>query len=300
VTLAFSIFPINVNVPMTTAPIPENMFGITGRHVTRVGLGGEGILRTHGRANESREVIRTALEEGITYFDSARVYDDSERYYGSLWGQDQEARMKVFQASKSASRDYAGAMTDLDQTLERLNVASLDLWQIHDVRTAEDMAMITSRGGALKAFLEAKASGRVRFIGVTGHHDPQILTQAVTDWPIDSVMMPVNPVESVLGGFLTSTMDAARTKGIAVIGMKVLGASSLIYPQAGAAPDILIRYALSCGVTVAIVGCSKPSEVQVLAEAARYTDPLSESEKIRLNELFRPYAQRLAYYRGVI
>ena len=276
------------------------MFGITGRHVTRVGLGGEGILRTHGRAAEAREVIRTALEEGISYFDSARVYDDSERYYGSLWGQDPEARMKVFQASKSASRDYTGAMTDLDQTLERLSVSSLDLWQIHDVRTAEDMAMITSKGGALKAFLDAKASGRVRFIGVTGHHDPQILTQAVTDWPVDSVMMPVSPVESVLGGFLTSTLDAARKKGIAVIGMKVLGASSLIYPQAGAAPEILIRYALSCGITVALVGCSTPSEVQILAEAARYTDPLPDSEKIRLNELFRPYAQRLAYYRGVI
>ena len=285
---------------MTTASIPENLFGITGRHVTRVGLGGEGILRTHGRAAEARDVINAALAEGISYFDSARVYDDSERYYGSLWGQDPESRMNVFQASKSASRDYTGAMTDLDQTLKRLNVPYLDLWQIHDVRTDEDMTMIASSGGALKAFLEAKASGRVRFIGVTGHHDPRILTQAVTDWPVDSVMMPVNPVESVLGGFLTSTLTAARKKGIAVIGMKVLGASSLIYPQVGAVPEILIRYALSCGVTVAIVGCSTPSEVKILAAAARHTDPLPESEKIHLNKLFRPYAQRLAYYRGVI
>jgi hypothetical protein len=67
------------------------------------------------------------------------------------------------------------------------------------VRTAADIAMISADGGALEAFVEAKSAGKVRAIGVTGHHDPGILTEAVLQWPVDAVMLPVNPVEGILG-----------------------------------------------------------------------------------------------------
>ena len=105
--------------------------------------------------------------------------------------------MTIFQASKSASRDRAGARADLDDTLATMHIAHLDLWQIHDVRTREDLVAIEGPEGALKAFLEAKDEGKTRHIGVTGHHDPSILAAAIDNWPIDSVMMPVNPVEGV-------------------------------------------------------------------------------------------------------
>ena len=106
----------------------------------------------------------------------------------------------------------------------------LDLWQIHDVRTEEDFQTIAGPGGALEAFTQAKASGKIRFIGLTGHHDPEILTRAVKAWPIDSLLIPVNPIEGNLGGFLTSTIAAARAKGVTVIGMKVLGGSNYLIP----------------------------------------------------------------------
>ena len=69
--------------------------------MTRVGLGGEGILRTHGRTDQARKVIQEALDQGITYFDSARVYADSELYYGSVWPDIPDTRTRIFQASKS-------------------------------------------------------------------------------------------------------------------------------------------------------------------------------------------------------
>jgi diketogulonate reductase-like aldo/keto reductase len=197
-------------------------------------------------------------------------------------------------------RGKAGALAELDQTLKRLQTDYLDLWQIHDIRTPEDLEMIGGPGGALEAFVEAKASGRVRCIGVTGHRQPEILTRAVEDWPVDAVMMPVNPVEGVLGGFLTSTLPAARRKGIAVIGMKVLGASHYLKPQFGLTADHLIRYALAQDITLAIVGCSCPVEVRILAEAGRDPEPLSAEGQNHLHELFRPYARKLAYYRGVM
>jgi len=281
-------------------PIKKHIFGRTGREVTRVGLGGEGILRTNARNAEARQVIQTAIAEGINYFDCAHVYADSELYYGSVWQEQPRLRSQVFQASKSASRNKSGARDDLERTLKRMQTDYLDLWQIHDIRTAADIAEISGPGGALEAFLDARSSGLVRHIGVTGHHDPQILSQAVNEWPVDAVMMPVNPVEGVLGGFLTTTLPAAIQKGIAVIAMKILGASHYIIPELDITPDRLIRYALSFDITVAIVGCSRPQEVKNLADTGREGVPLSEKEVLSLEDTLAPHARRLAYYRGVI
>jgi aryl-alcohol dehydrogenase-like predicted oxidoreductase len=280
-------------------PLQTCIFGNTHQKVTRTGLGGEGVLRTHGR-NEAREVIQAAIAQGINYFDSARVYADSELYYGNIWKDQPELRKKVFQASKSPGRDKASALTDLQQSLERLQTDYLDLWQIHDVRTPQDIALIAGPGGALEAFVEAKAAGIVRFIGVTGHHDPRILTRAVREWPVDAVMLPVNPVEAVIGGFLSDTLPAARKKGMAVIGMKVLGAAHFILPRTQITAAQLIRYALSFDIDVAIVGCATPAEVKTLAETGCMTQPLPEKERRYLLSVFEPIARRLAYYRGVL
>jgi len=272
--------------------------GRLGREISIVGLGGEGVLRTYDREKEAQSVIHEALRQGITYCDCARVYSDSERYYGEVWKNNPELRSSIFQTSKSASRDRDGALNDLSVSLQRLGTDHLDLWQIHDVRTDEDFARISRPGGALEAFISAKRTGTVKNIGVTGHHDPHILSKAVEQWPVDTVLMPVNPVEGVIGGFLTDTLPKAKEKGVAVIGMKVLGAGHYIFPERGITAQLLIRYALSCGITLAIVGCSSPQEVRELSAAA--DQPLlSDSEKERLTELFAPHAGELAFYRGV-
>lgn len=277
--------------------VKTNGFGKTGVRVTCVGLGGEGVLRTTGRADEARSVIQSAISSGITYYDCARVYSDSELYYGSIWREDRNTRAGIFQASKSAGRDKKSAKKDLDETLGRLNLEYIDLWQIHDVRTETDMMQIEDPGGALEAFEEAKKEGKVRFIGVTGHHDPDILTKAVNRWPVDSVMMPVNPVEAILGGFLTQTLPAATSKGIAVIGMKILGAGHYVAPHLGATPERLIRFALDQGISVAIVGCSSSEEAAALAAAGAEKKPFTESERSQLMGVFTPDARKLAFYR---
>jgi aryl-alcohol dehydrogenase-like predicted oxidoreductase len=249
---------------------------------------------------QAREVIYGAIAEGISYFDSAQAYAGSEGYYGTVWKESPQVRTRVFQASKSASRSKTGAIADLENTLANMNTDYLDLWQIHDVRTEEELQTIAGAGGALEAFLEARSSGRVRSVGVTGHHDPKVLTRAVEAWPVDSVMIPVNPVEAVVGGFLTSTLPAAKEKGIAVIGMKILGASHYLHPTLGVSPDMLIRFALSHDITVAIVGCSSPEEVHTLANAGRDFKAMSQKEISELVQTFTPYARNLAFYRGVL
>ena len=288
-----------MEVVMGNTSISTQLFGNTGRKVTVVGLGGEGVLRTFGREEAARAVIREAISQGITYCDSARAYSGSETYYGSIWAESPEVRDSIFQTSKSAMRNKRDALMDLDQTLFNMRIDHLDLWQIHDVRTEDDIETISGPGGALEAFVEARAAGKTRFIGVTGHHDPAVLTRAVKEWPVDSVLMPVNPVEAVLGGFLDSTLNAAKEKGVAVIAMKVLGASHYIFPEAGVTAQVLIRFALSQPVSVTIAGCSSPEEVKTLADAGRDLTPMAADEQKRLKDLFKPHARKLAYYRGV-
>lgn len=280
--------------------IPTASFGSGGPPVTRVGLGGEGILRTWGADSDARAMIRHAVESGITYFDSARVYAGSESYYGSVWSEDPQARQDVFQTSKSAGRSRDDVLLDLETSLTTMKVEHLDLWQIHDMRTEADVQSIGGSGGALEGFLRAKEAGKVLRIGVTGHEDPDVLLRAVREWPVDSVLLPVNPVEGVLGGFMDRVIPEAREKGLAVIGMKILGAGYYLSPEGGIDAGLLIRYALSHDITVAIAGCSTPGEVSQLVEAGRDFTPMSSEEIKEIEDVYRPHVKRLAYYRGRI
>lgn len=284
--------------------LPTTSLGSTGRTVTRAGLGGEGVLRTRGRQPEAVAVIEAAIAHGLTYFDTARVYEDSERYYGAVWGKREDARARVFQTSKCAERAAGPARRQLEETLKRLDVDALDLWQIHDVRTMDDLDELHAPGGALEAFVAAKEAGLVRHLGVTGHHDPAVLTAAVETLPVDTVLLPVNPMEGALGGFLTSTLPAARARGLGVIGMKALGGAGAYggagggrLVQAGLDPRELLRYAFAQAVDVVIVGCATPREVATLAEIAGLP-PMPESEQRALVERVRPHAAALAGYRG--
>ncbi|MEI8003327.1 MAG: aldo/keto reductase, partial [Methanothrix sp.] len=131
-------------------------------------------------------------------------------------------------------------------------------------------------------------------------HAPRVLEHAVKNWPVDAVLMPVNPAEVELGGFADRVMAAAKDRGLAVIGMKVLGGSHYISPKDDVTAELLLRFALSQEISTAIVGCSSPGEVLALAQAGRDFQPLAAEEEKRLRELFRPHARRMAFYRGVI
>jgi len=161
--------------------IPKRKLGKTGAAVTILGLGGEGVLRTQGYEKQAYALINRAIDLGINYFESARAYADSEIYYGLAL---QERRKEIFLNSKSHARDKKGALQHLHETLRNMKTDYLDLWQIHDVRTEEDMQEIFDSQGALAAFVEAREKGLVRFIGITGHHDPEILKQCMEKFKV--------------------------------------------------------------------------------------------------------------------
>lgn len=258
----------------------------------RFGLGGEGVLRTQGRDAEATAVIRAAIDRGVTYFDCARAYDGSEAYHGQVWPHAERGR--AFLCSKSASRSAAGARRDLETTLANMKVSRLDLWQLHDVRTEAELAAITRRGGALEAFLEAREAGTVGHIGVTGHHDPDVLLRAIEELPVETVLLPVNVVEGVVGGFMDRVLPAAHALGISVVGMKVMG-GGMLTRRAGLSPTQLLAWALRSAADVLIVGCSSPAEVWANVDTAT---PLSDDEARELEARVQKNARELAYYRG--
>lgn len=285
--------------------IPTRKLGRTGVDVTVLGLGGEGVLRTWGRAPEAVALIRRAIELGITYCDCAQAYSGSEDYYGeALAG---GLREKVFLTSKSAERSRAGAEANLEKTLRRMRTDRLDLWQVHDVRTEEDLREIFGKDGCIEAFQAARKAGKVRFIGVTGHHDPEILTKALELFDFDTVLMPVNAAEPHHRSFLDETLPFASSKGMGIIGMKVLrGFVGNSAPRIDLHPDLLkqkisvsrlLSYAFSQPISTAIIGCETIGQLEENVAVARVFRPMDEGQRADLVERTKPLVRFAASYK---
>ena len=129
--------------------LPQKTLGGTGYSATRLGLGGEGVLRTFGYDRQAQAMIEAALAAGINYFETARAYSGSEVYLGrGLKGH----RDKIFLTSKSHGRTFKEAMAHLSITLKNLDTDYLDLWQVHDIRTREEVEALGAKGGRWRRF----------------------------------------------------------------------------------------------------------------------------------------------------
>lgn len=268
--------------------------GGTGVEATILGLGGEGVLRTFGREQEAYTLINRALDLGVTYFESARAYSGSESYYGLAL---RDRRKEIFLTSKSHGRDKKTAMAHLRETLANMKTDYLDLWQVHDVRDEEEIAEIFGRGGAIEAFVEAKEKGLVRYIGVTGHHDPSILRKCVEIFDFDTVLMPVNPGEPSYRSFIEVVMPAATQRNMGIIAMKVYFRGIATRLPWFTTLEPFCRFALSHPVTTAVIGCDDIGQLEENVRFAGAFVPMTQEEMDDLAGRVAPYAKRLMYYK---
>ena len=277
-----------------TLEIPKRELGKTGVEVTILGLGGEGVLRTRGYDREAYDLINRALDLGITYCESARAYDGSESYYGKAL---RERRSDVFLTSKSHARSKAGALAHLHETLGNMRTDHLDLWQVHDVRTGDEIEEIFAPGGAIEAFAEAREKGLVRFIGVTGHHDPAVIRACMERFPFDTVLLPVNPAEPAQRSFIGEVIPLALERKMGVIGMKVYfhGLATRIPGHTGMEP--YLRYALSQPVSTIVIGCDDLRQLEENVRFASSFQPMTNEEEESLVRHFLPLARQLMYYK---
>ena len=282
------------NVARTLASI--SACEVDGADVDAVSLGGEGILRTHGRSDEAVPMILDALRAGVRYCDTAPAYDESQDYYGEAFGKMRDARKNVFLASKTHERTRRGALALLGESLRVLGTDHLDLWQMHDLRTKGDLDEMFDGGGAIEAAEAAKKAGKIRFIGLTGHHDPDILLAAMDRYAFDNVLLPINPADPARRPFVTTVIPKARAQGMGVVGMKVLAAGQLVADGAATAEEC-IRYAMAHADTL-IIGCSSIAEVRANLRVGRTKAPMTKDEQLALESRIARRASRYASFKA--
>jgi aryl-alcohol dehydrogenase-like predicted oxidoreductase len=169
--------------------LPTHNFGRTG-HISSRTLFGAAALGSV-RQEKADQVLELLLERGVNHIDTAASYGESELRIGPWM---KRHRAGFFLATKTGERSYQGAKDSLHRSLERLQVDSVDLIQMHNLVNLDDWQEAMGPSGALEALIEAKEQGLVRFLGVTGHGTrvAERHLDSIERYPFDSVLLPYN------------------------------------------------------------------------------------------------------------
>jgi predicted aldo/keto reductase-like oxidoreductase len=278
---------------VTTEEMPTRILGKTGVKVSRIGLGGSHIGKQSDE-NESIQIIRSAIDRGVTFMDNAWDYNEgkSEERMGKALRDGY--RRKVFLMTKLDGRTKAAATAQLEQSLTRLQTDMIDLVQVHEVIRPNDPDRVFAPGGAIEAFIEARRAGKLRFIGFTGHKDPAIhlaMLKAADDHGVafDTVLMPLNLMDAHYKSFEKSVLPVALAKGMGVMSMKPIGGGFLLDSKTVTAVECL-QYAMSLPTAVVITGCDSMGILDQAIDTAIHFKPLTEPEMQALRSRTRDVA----------
>jgi predicted aldo/keto reductase-like oxidoreductase len=186
-------------------------FGTTGLTVSEVGFGGIPIIRLD--EDTAVTVLRRAYDSGITLYDTANAYRDSEKKIGRALG---DVRAKVVLATKTLLRDAPGALEQLENSLRMMKTDYIDIYQLHQIAQQKDWDIVTGRGGAMEAVVKAKEQGKIRYIGVTSHNI-EMAVKLVKTGMFSTVQFPFNFIEHDAKDELHM---AARERGMGILAMK--------------------------------------------------------------------------------
>ncbi|MGK7873897.1 MAG: aldo/keto reductase [Xenococcaceae cyanobacterium] len=267
------------------APMPERLLGNTGVPLPILGLGGAGQtpLSWNGHERQAIAIIESAIALGIRYFDTAANYGPSEYYLGKVLP---PARSEVFLASKTEARDRDGAWRDLERSLQRLNTDYLDLWQLHHVSFHRELDRIFSSRGAIQALEEAKEQKLVRFSGITGHHEPDVIAAGLRRYPFDTTLVSLNAADiHHPRPFIPTVLPVAKEKNVGVIAMKVPAYGRLF--KAGVLDGMhqAMGYTLSLpGVHSCIIAAETVEQLESNVRVAQAFKPLNEIEMTAIEQ----------------
>ena len=273
-------------------PIPRRLFG---RHqdqtVSALGLGGYH-LGTVESAREAVRIVHAAIDAGITFLDNAWEYHDgeSETRMGRAIA---DRRDHVFLMTKVCThgRDGTVAMRQLHQSLKRLRTDHLDLWQVHECVYYNDPDLHFARGGVIEALDRAKREGKVRYVGFTGHKDPEIHLRMLShEYPFDSCQLPLNCFDASFDSFEQRVLPELRLQQIAPIGMKSLGGEGDAVKKRVIRVEDALRYAMSLPVATTVSGIDSMRVLRQNVRIASDFEPLSGIQMERLRHRLAPFA----------
>ncbi len=297
--------------------LPLRTLGKTGKKVTMLGLGGAHV----GWANEkdAQELIEIAMEGGIRFFDTAESYENggSEKYYGKYLVP--KYRDDVFIMSKSTASNAVTAKKHLEGSLQRMNCDYIDLWQVHSLRTPKDVDN-RIKNEVLEVFEKAKAEGKVKHIGFTGHQNPfahkQMLDKTADHDIFETVQMPVNVIDSHFHSFIKNVLPLAMDRNFGVLAMKTLSngrffketkrlgkieweSDDPIVPNYISIKEALY-FVWSLPVSVLITGADKKEYLEEKIQLASNFAKYSESDRLELlNRVFEKAGNKIEYYKKV-
>jgi len=293
--------------------LPKRKLGRTGEYLTMLGTGGYHVGWTTER--DAQEVIEASLEGGVRFFDTAESYSKgvSEERYGKYLTP--KYRDLIFLMTKSTGRDAKSVQEHLEGSLRRLKVDQIDLYQVHSIRTPEDVDNRIANG-VLDVLLKAKEQGKVKYLGFTGHQNPfahtRILEKTAETDIFDTVLMPVNVLDQSYFSFTKNVLPKALDRNMGILSIKSLADGRFFSKKEKAnwtSDDPLIpnylsikeamHFVWSLPVTVLISGNENATYMREKIALARSFSELSEEQKLALIDKVKDIALtgKLEYFK---
>ena len=276
--------------PATAAKgeMPYRTLGRSGEKVSLLGLGGFH-LGLQDDEQVSIRIVRTAIDNGVNFMDNCWDYNDGKSEIRMGKALRDGYRKKVFLMTKIDGQMKDIAARQIDESLRRLQTDTIDLLQFHEVIRPGDPDRILGPGGSFEAALAAKKAGKIRYIGFTGHKDPDIHLKMLhmafhqNGFTFDAVQMPLNVMDMHFKSFAHKVVPVLVEHGIGVLGMKSMGDGQVLKSHT-ATPVECLHYAMNLPTSVVINGCESLERLEQGLQAARTFRPLTEKELASLSE----------------
>lgn len=279
----------------SNSEMPTRILGRTGVQVSIIGLGGWHLGFKSTDEQLITRIIRTAIDNGINFMDNCWDYNEgaSEKRMGKALRDGY--RDRAFLMTKIDGRTKQEAAKQLDECLQRLQTDHIDLVQHHEILRYEDPYRIFAEQGATAALVEARAAGKIRFIGFTGHKDPRIHLHMLEvageqGFQFDTVQMPLNVMDAHYRSFEKLVLPELVKQNIGVLAMKTLANGTILESKTVTAIECL-HYAMNLPTSVVITGCEGMEDLEQALTAARTFRPMTgEQVKSLLGKTAQPAA----------
>lgn len=276
--------------------MPTRMLGKTGYPVCLFSLGGQSTLETPGADEASDRIIHRAIDLGVNYIDTAAAYGDgtSETYIGRVM---KTRRKEVYLATKTHRRSYDDSMRLLERSLKNLQTDHLEAWQIHNVRTQDDLDKMFAKEGVIKAMEKARSEKIVKYLGITGHRDPFVLAKAIQQYDFDTILMALNAADKHYNCFSENLLPIALEKKMGIIGMKVPARGRIFKDRGITTMEQAMRYTLSFPVSTVIIGIDTLPHLEENIRIAQSFSPLKAEEMAMLEAKTKPYFENASWFK---
>ena len=256
--------------------------GSTGEKVSAIGLGGWHLGLKNVDEQLAIRIVRTAIDRGINFLDNCWDYNEGASEIRMGKAIRDGYREKAFLMTKIDGRSKKEATRQLDESLRRFGVDLIDLVQHHEILRYEDPHRIFHEDGANAALIEARAAGKIRYIGFTGHKDPRIHlymleVAALHGFKFDTVQMPLNLFDAHYRSFSKIVVPELVAQNIGILGMKSM-ANGILLKSNTVTPIECLHYALNLPTSVVITGIDSMAILDQAFEAVRTFRPMSDQD----------------------